>query len=204
MRKGNVGVVSRRRPSELLSVGLILAVLLAGCGDDAGSNEADGATTTTTAPTTTSTTTDSEAAEHQAVTDAVEAADEAFLAAAAPPVPNPDLPALMETHTGPMLEQRQEVVLGLRGNGWAIRLPEESHFRLEVQSVEFDGDDVAILDVCAVDDGERFVVETGEVIAGALFTVQSTDAMRRVDGVWKLAERREENRWEGEAGCAVD
>jgi hypothetical protein len=194
-------VRSRRRSVVGL---LIVAVLLAGCGDDAGSDEADGATTTTIASTTTSPTTDPEAAERQAVTDALEAADDAFLAAAAPPVPNPDLPALIETHTGPMLEQRQEVVLGLRGNGWAIRLPEDSRLRLEVQSVEFDSDDVAILDVCAVDDGERFVVETGEVIAEGLFTVQSTDAMQRVDGVWKLAERREENRWEGEAGCAVD
>jgi hypothetical protein len=198
-----VGVV-RRLHAEVLGVGLLLVVLLAGCGDDAGSNEADGATTTSTTSTTTSTTTDPEAAERKAVTAALEAADDAFLAAAAPPVPNPDLPALIETHTGPMLEQRQGVVLGLRGNGWAIRLPEESRFRLEVQSVEFESDDVAILDVCAVDDGERFVVETGEVIAEGLFTVQSTDAMQRVDGVWKLAERREENRWDGEAGCAVD
>ena len=194
----------RRLHAEVLGVGLLLVVLLAGCGDDAGSNEADGATTTSTTSTTTSTTTDPEAAERKAVTAALEAADDAFLAAAAPPVPNPDLPALIETHTGPMLEQRQGVVLGLRGNGWAIRLPEESRFRLEVQSVEFESDDVAILDVCAVDDGERFVVETGEVIAEGLFTVQSTDAMQRVDGVWKLAERREENRWDGEAGCAVD
>ena len=198
-----MGVV-RRLHAEVLGVGLLLVVLLAGCGDDAGSNEADGATTTSTTSTTTSTTTDPEAAERKAVTAALEAADDAFLAAAAPPVPNPDLPALIETHTGPMLEQRQGVVLGLRGNGWAIRLPEESRFRLEVQSVEFESDDVAILDVCAVDDGERFVVETGEVIAEGLFTVQSTDAMQRVDGVWKLAERREENRWDGEAGCAVD
>jgi hypothetical protein len=37
-----------------------------------------------------------------------------------------------------------------------------------------------------------------------LWTIEFTEAMQRVDGTWRLAERREENRWEGEAGCAVD
>ena len=109
-----------------------------------------------------------------------------------------------------MLEQRQTVASGLAANGWAIRLPEDTRFRAEVEpeSVEFDPDDpdVAFLTACSVDDGERFVVETGEPVAdsGGLFTIEFSVAMQRVDGVWKLAERREENRWEGEAGCAAE
>ena len=199
-----MGVVSRRRPSELLGVGLVLEALVAGCGDDAGSDEANGATTTSTASTTTSTTTDPNAKERQAVIDAYLAAADAARAASAPPAANPDLPALVETHTGPMLEQRQEVARGLQANGWAIRYPADSRYRVEVESVEFDGDDVAILKVCAVDDGERVVVDTGEVISSGLATGEITAAMQRVDGVWKLAERREDQQWEGEAGCAVD
>jgi hypothetical protein len=200
-----VGVVSRRRPSELLGVGLVLVALLAGCGDDAGSDEADGSTTTSTASTTTSTTADdAETAERHAVIDAYNAASEAAIAASASPTPNPDDPDLVATHTGPMLEQRRETFLGLRSNGWAIRYPQGSKYRVEVESVEFQSDNVAILEVCVVDDGERFVVETGEVIASGLGTVEWSAAMRLVDGSWKLAERREENRWDGEAGCAVD
>ena len=197
--------MSRRRQIQIVSLGLLFAVVLAACSDDSG--EAKGATTTTSTTvrsSTTSTAEDLEAAEGQVVVDALMAADDAAMAALAPPAPNPDLPALLDTHTGPMLKRRQEVAQGLRAQGRAVRYGPDSKFRVEVESVDFDGDDVAILSVCAVDDGERFVVETGEVIAGGLWTVQSTDAMRRVDGGWKLAERREDNRWKGEAGCAVD
>lgn len=204
MRVG-FAAVRRRRGIPIVSLGLVAALVVGACGDDGG--EAEGATTstsTTVASSSTSTTEDPEVAERQVVIDAFMAGEDAVAAAFAPPTPNPDLPALLATHTGPLLERRQEVALGLLANGWAIRLPENSKFRVEVESVDFDGDDVAILSVCAVDDGERFVVETGEVIAGGLGTVQSSVAMRRLDGVWKLAERREENRWEGEAGCAVD
>jgi hypothetical protein len=200
-------LTTRRRPGQLLGLGLVLAVIVAACGGDDGSDEAEGATSTS-APTTEasspSTTSDPEAIERQAVIDAYLAAAEAAREASAPPVPNPDLPALMATHVDPMLEQRQGVFRGLRANGWAIRYPPDSKLRVEVETVEFDGDDVAILEVCAVDDGERIVVRTGEVLASGVATVEVTAAMRRVDGVWKLAERREEQQWEGEAGCAAD
>jgi hypothetical protein len=188
----------------LVALALVLGGLVAACGDDGG-EEADSATSSTSIESsTTSTTADPEAAERQTVIDAYLAADEAAVAASAPPAPNPDDPDLLATHTGPMLEQRQEVFLGLRANGWAIRYPENSRYRVEVESVRFERADVAILDICAVDDGERVVVETGEVLSSGVGTVQATAAMQRVDGVWKLAERREENRWEGEAGCAAD
>jgi hypothetical protein len=196
--------VSHRKAAAVVSLALVLGGLLAACGDDGdGENETGGTTSTVTASSTT-TTEDPEAAERHAVIDAYLAAEEAAAAASAAAAPNPEHPDLLATHTGPMLEQRQEVFGGLRANGWAIRLPEGSKYREEVRSVEFDGEDIAILDVCVVDDGERFVVDTGEVIASGVATVQWSAAMRRVDGRWKLAERREENRWEGEAGCALD
>ena len=200
--------VPSRRLGKLLGLGLglALAVLVAACGDDAGSDETDRATSTSAPTTTASTTTseDPEVADRQAVIDAYMAAEEAAIAASAPPTPNPDLPALLETHTGLILNRRRETILGLRANGWAIRYPPDSVYREEVALVEFDGADVAVLNVCAVDDAERFVVETGEVIASGLVTVQHTAAMQREDGVWKLAERREQQQWDGEAGCAVD
>lgn len=188
-----------------LSVSALSVALIAGCSDDSAAD--DRSSTTTEKPTTVTTEPlDPEEAEREAVIAAYEAADEAASEALAPPTPNPDHPDLVATHTGPMLEQRQTVARGLASNGWAIRLPEDSKYRVEVESVEFDADDpdVAFLTTCAVDDGERFVVETGEIIAEGLFTIEFTEAMRRVDGTWQLAERREENRWEGEAGCALD
>jgi hypothetical protein len=192
--------------ASVLSIVALGASLLTGCGDDDGTDESS---QTTEAPSTT-VTTDPEAnpedAEREAVIAAYEAADEAAGVALAPPTPDPEHPDLLATHTGPMLEQRQTVARGLAADGRAIRLPENSRYRVEVESVEFDPDDpdVAFVTTCAVDDGERFVVETGEVIAEGLYTIAFTEAMQRVDGTWKLAERREENRWEGEAGCAAD
>jgi hypothetical protein len=201
-------LMTSRRPGSLVGFALVVAVVVAGCGGGGGSDEAEGGATSTSAPTTEAssppTSEDRDAIERQAVSNAYLAAEAAARAASAPPTPNPDHPEVIATHTGPMLEQTQELLLGLRANGWAIRYPSDSVYREEVDSVEFDGDDVAVLEVCAVDDGERFVVETGEVVASGVDTVAMTAAMRRVDGVWKLAERREEHRWEGEAGCAVD
>jgi hypothetical protein len=191
-----------------LSVSALGASILVGCGDDDAPRDESPSTTTTEEPasTTTEEPADPEEAERQAVIDALLAAEEATLMAVAPPTPNPEHPDLLATHTGPMLEERQLLASGLAANGWAIRLPDDTEFRHEVQSVEFDPDDsdAAFLTTCAVDDGERYVVATGELIAEGLFTIEFTDAMRRVDGVWKLAERREENRWEGVAGCAAD
>jgi hypothetical protein len=195
--------VSRRATAAGIAVVIVLAGL-AGCGDDGEGDGGDGATGTTSTVSATSTTTQDPEAERQEVINAYLAAEEAAAAASSAPAPNPEHPDLLATHTGPMLQQRQEVFGGLRANGWAIRLPEGSKYREDVRSVDFDGEDIAILDVCVVDDGERFVVDTGEVIASGVATVQWSAAMRRLDGAWKLAERREENRWEGEAGCALD
>jgi outer membrane murein-binding lipoprotein Lpp len=195
-----------RRLAVVLGTAVLGAALVAGCSDDGAGERSS--TTSTTESTTTTAAVDPEEAERAAVVAAVEAAEDAAGAAFAPPTPNPQHPDLLATHTGPMLEERQLLASGLVASGWAIRRPEDTKFRVEVDldSVRFDPDnaDVAFLTTCAVDDGERFVVETGEVVASGLFTIEFTDAMQRVDGVWKLAERREENLWDGEAGCAVE
>jgi hypothetical protein len=195
--------VSRRIATAAVGLVVVLATLMAGCGEDDGDRDGATGTTSTVSPRSTATR-DPEAAERQQVIDAYLAAEAAAIAASAPPAPNPDHPDLVATHTGPMLEQRQEVFGGLRAIGRAIRYPPDSKYREDVESVEFEGEDVAILKVCAVDDGERIVVETGEVIASGVATGELTAAMQRLDGVWKLAERREDREWEGEAGCAVD
>lgn len=189
--------------ARLLMVLALVAVLALACSDDddgGGGAVASDSTTTTSDPTTTTTTDPDEALEAEIV-DAYEASSRAFIDAAA--VPDPEFPAFVATHVGPMLEQRRGVLVGLQADGRVIRYPPNSQYRIEVQDVEIDGD-VARLEVCVVDDGERVVVSTGEVVAGGVGTVQARAAMQRVDGTWRLAERTQEAEWEGIAGCAVD
>ena len=116
-----------------------------------------------------------------------------------------NLPALAATHTGPMYEQRRGVLLALQADGRVIRYPENSQYRVEIDegTIEVDSD-VARFEICGVDDGERVVAATGEVVAGGVVTVEAHVAMQRVDGVWKLAERQQLAEWEGVAGCAVE
>lgn len=195
--------MTRRMPAPVrLLVLLAVAVLAASCTDDGndGAVASDSTTTTVRRSTTTTTADPTEAAETE-VEAAYVAASRAFVDAAA--VPDPNSPALAATHTGPKLEQRREVLLGLQTDGRVIRYPPNSQYRIEVTDVEIDGD-VARFVVCVVDDGETVVASSGEVVAHGLFTVQARAAMRRVDGTWRLAEwRRAPRRGRRRSGCAV-
>jgi hypothetical protein len=187
-----------------LGVLLLVALALAsqGCGgdDDASpptTTRPPSSTTTTTSASPASTPASSDTAE---VSSAYEAASRAFIDAAA--IPDPNFPAIAATHTGPMLDQRRETLRALQLDHRVIRYPQPSEYRIDVEGVTIDGE-VARLTVCVVDDGERVNVDTGEVIASGAGTVRWTAAMQLVEGSWRLAERREEARWDGVAGCAV-
>ena len=195
--------MTRRVPAlaRLVAVLALTVLVAAACSDDDGGAVASDSTTSSTARrSTTSTTVDPSKPLEEEVEAAYVASSRAFIDAAA--IPDPNLPALAATHTGPMLEQRRGVLLGLRTDGRVIRYPPNSQYRIEVRDIEIDGD-VARLDVCVVDDGETVVAASSEVVAHGLFTVQARAAMRRVDGTWRLAERVEEGEWEGIAGCAA-
>lgn len=200
-------VMTRRSLSVARLVVLVALVLLsaAACSDDDGDGGAvssDSTTSTTTRPPTT-TTTDPTAALETEISEAYEASSRAFIDAAA--IPDPNLAALVATHTGPMYEQRRGVLLALQADGRVIRYPENSQYRVEIDEDSFEVDgDVARFEICGVDDGERVVAATGEVVAGGVVTVEARVAMQRVDGVWRLAERQQLAEWEGVAGCAVE
>jgi hypothetical protein len=176
-------------------------LILAACG---GSGDDNAAPTTTARPSTTSTssttTSTTSPPDDATVRAAYEAASRAFIDAAA--IPDPSFPAIAATHTGPMLEQRRDTLRALQLDHRIIRYPQPSQYRIEIESVDIDGD-VARLVVCVVDDGERVDKDTGQVIASGVGTIHGTAAMRRVEGTWRLAERREDQRWDGVAGCAV-
>lgn len=198
------------RPNMRLLVALAVAViaLASGCGDD---DTPSTSSTTASAPSSvvesstsaSSTTVDPEAALHAEIMAAYDDAVAAFLEAAA--IPDENHPAIAATHTGPMLDNRQQGLLELRAQGQVIRYPPDTLFRQELieGTMSVDGD-VAIFEACAVDDGETIVAATGEVVGGGVVTVRETVAMQLVDGQWRLAERRFDERWEGVAGCAAD
>lgn len=194
---------TRRHASRRLSVVLLAALLLgAACGDDDTNDAAPPAESTTTTRRPTTTTTDPTEALEAEVIAAYEASSRAFIDAAA--IPDPSFPALEATHTGPMLDQRQRVLRALQAEGRIIRYPPNSRYRVEVDEGTFEHEgDVATFELCGVDDGERVVVATGEVVAGGAGTVHARVAMQRVDGAWRLAERQQIAEWEGVAGCAA-
>lgn len=179
------------------------ALTLAACRDD-GSTSATATTTVSFSLLTSSSTSTSTSVavrpEEAEVRSAYEAASRAFIDAAA--VPDPNFPALAATHTGPMLVQRRNVLLGLKADGRVIRYPQPSVYRIQFESVEID-QDVARLVTCVVDDGERVEVASGTVLSSGTGTVEWKVALRRVDGVWRLAERLENQRWEGMADAQV-
>ena len=185
--------------SRTFAAALVVALAMAASACS-GDSKSSSATTTSRPPTTTSTsgpTTSSSAPDDTAVRSAYDAANRAFIDAAA--IPDPDLPAIATTHTGPMLDQRHEVLRALKADGRVIRYPPNSQYRIVVESVRTQND-VSRLQFCAVDDGQRVDARTGEVISQGVFTARGEAALRLEDGVWKLAEQKFDSRTEG-ASC---
>lgn len=118
------------------------------------------------------------------------------------PPPNPDLPALREYATGKQLDN---VIAETRRNledGLAVRHPDSSVARSTVRVVEIKGD-AATLQECAVDDGIIYRFQTGEIVNSSVATHSVSATMQRTEGVWKLADTKLLQRWEGVAGCAL-
>lgn len=205
--------LSIARPRTWRQLVLLIAAvpslaLLGGCsGDNDRRAAADESDDTTTTAAETSSTLSAREQEEQAVIQAHEAATQARIDSAAAPSPDPADPVVAETHTGLMLERWTGTLTALQHNGFAIRYPANSQNRSEVESVTFDevdGQEVAYVEVCAVDDGERFAMATDAVLSSGVRTTQVTEALRKEGGGWKVAELRENQRWDGVAGCAVD
>lgn len=179
--------------------------LLAAAGCSNGSSDtdvADRTTTTTTSSTTTSTTVDPAMAAAASAIDGYKAAEAAAIEAGK--IPDPNLPALAATHIDPMLQQRRLVFAAMKRDGRVWRYPANTKTRdiVEIEDVEIDGV-VARFEACAVDDGEEVEVATNRVIDGGVVTIRSLIAMELTDGVWKLAERKKLESWNGVAGCAL-
>ena len=183
---------------RLLVTVVALVFAVAACSGDDDGGEAATTTTTTIQSSTTSSTGPSGDEDAAAVRQAYEAANRAFIEAAA--VPDPNHAGIAATHTGPMLEQTRDVLAALQRDGRVIRYPANSRYRVVVEDVEVDGD-VARFEFCGVDDGERVDTRTGEVISSGVLTARGRAAMRFEGGTWKLAEQSFTSREEGVAAC---
>jgi hypothetical protein len=180
----------------LVSVLIVFGGACSSGGDDDDGDAVD--TTPTTRPTSTTSTTEPVDDGEDAVREAYEAANRAFIEAAA--IPDPEHPAIAATHTGPMLEQSRDVIAALKRDNRVIRYPANSQYRVVVEDVEIEGD-VARFTFCAVDDGERVDVSTGDVVSSGVLTARGDAAMRRDGDVWKLAEQEFTSREEDVAAC---
>jgi hypothetical protein len=146
--------------------------------------------------TTTTTSTPAER-KRQEVIDAYLAAGPAWLEAAQ--VPDPHHPALQQTRTGNQLEVARDIIADMAARNVSYVGPEDSRAREVVTSVRFGNDDpdfahidareVALLEICSVDDYRPAGAETGEIVGDfSVMTVWSRAAMVKEDGAWKLAE----------------
>jgi hypothetical protein len=185
----------------VLAIVLTVGVLAAAC-----SGSSDGTAASTSVPTHQSTTSTPAAGSAAEVIAAYKAAELAGIQAGV--IPDPNYPALEQTATGPMLQQTKDVLRGYELRKIALKYPEplESGFEVTVDPAEVElTDDTAVFDACAVDRGERISTENGAYVSpnDGPDTFLLRVGMRRVDGIWKLAERRELDSWKGIAGCAA-
>lgn len=189
----------------------VAALVVAACGGEPNRIDDAGDRPQAIARTEETTTTASGDDKRQEVTDAFLAARETF--GEATETPDPSNPALDATHTGYLLEHARAVLGELAEQGIVMETPVDSQSRDVVTSVRFENDDedfqhlegvgeVAVLEVCTVDDSGQVRRDTGEP-AGEhqLVTLRLRAAMVKEDGTWKLSELLQDDVEQGVAAC---
>lgn len=169
-------------------------------------------------------TTDLMEREQEAVEEGYVAAMRARIDSGSPP--DPDFPNLAETHVDPMLEEWTGQLERWAFTDHVVRYPEFPDVTVlsvtfgwdtgdgsaDTEADDADGNSVgnlATVQACIVDGGQLVHQPTGDVErqenadSSGLVTVYEHATMKKVDGAWKLAERRPDKDWPGRAGCAV-
>lgn len=130
-------------------------------------------------------------------------------------VADADYPLLPVYAVNPHLDALRASLRNLQENGLAMRTPANSTREVRVTVVSMDGDRAQVR-VCSIDDGylaratdgQAFgVAAGGELVpidpAGRKITSLLSAEMIRNYGAWKVSSLRQEQEWEGVAGCAV-
>lgn len=158
-------------------------------------------TTTSTSATNVTSTTGEASSPEQEVIDRYVAYWEARFAANSG-TPNPDDPALREYATGAQLDAVIAETQSNLDNGLALQRRDDPASIRRVTVVSIEGDR-AVVQECFVDDGLVVRRDTGEAVNDTIATHNVRGELDRVDGVWRVAEARLIQRWEGVAGCAA-
>ncbi len=115
---------------------------------------------------------------------------------------NPTDPRLAQFATGKQLDNVVTETRQRLDQGLALRRPEPSASKNRVKLIEV-ASDTARLQDCATNDGIVYRVATGQVLDDGVVTRSVEATMRRVDGVWRLADTRVLQEWKGVVGCAL-
>lgn len=122
------------------------------------------------------------------------------LSADAPP--DPADPRLGQHAVGERLDAFTAEVQRFRDEGLRLAAAAAPTGVQSVTVVSVDGDSAEVRE-CFVDDALVLDRATGAVVNDDLVTLSSRATVRRVDGVWKVAEVVVLQSWEGVAGCAL-
>lgn len=141
-------------------------------------------------------------AEEQVTARFVEYWDARHQVLAADTEPDPNDSRLAAHAVGEQLEVVRAEVQRYRDEGRRLTRAESPVNYQVVTVVSVDGDTAEVQE-CFVDDGVIVDRATGAVLNDRVVTLNSQAVLRRVDGLWKLAEYRVIQSWEGVAGCAL-
>lgn len=154
---------------------------------------------TSTSTASTSTTTTAATTSEQAVLAAYQAYWDTWLAANDPP--DPDHPGLARYYTGTSLERARASIAANQARGVVLRLPPNTQYEHDAVVRYVDGDR-AIIDDCAVDDGQVLAAD-GTVVDDSVVT-EHLEVMLSWDGShWRVADVRLVQEWEGVTGCVL-
>jgi len=183
---------------------LALVLLLAGCRGDSGSGTAAAPSSTlstaVTSSSSTNPTTSTTADPAVEIVSRYKQFCEVRFELNRTPV-NPADPRLAQFATGKQLDNVVTETRQRLNQGLAVRRPEPSASKNRVKVVQVVGDTASLQD-CATNDGVVYRVATGQVLDDGVVTRSVEATMRRVDGVWRLADSRVIQEWKGVAGCA--
>lgn len=118
-------------------------------------------------------------------------------------VPDPNDARLAAHAVGEQLAVVTGEVERYRDEGRRLARPDNPVGHQVVTVASVDGGSAEVQE-CFVDDGVIVDRASGAVLNDRVVTLNSRGVMHRVDGVWKLAEYRVIQSWEGVAGCALE
>ena len=196
-----------RFPRRHLLLALLVVLPLAACGGDddpsAGPTADDTvvSTTSTTDPDPTTSTATADPTPEQEVEAAYLEIVRSYYERLQDP--DPDDPSISEAHTGASLAQVTNHNQEMLAAGQRERFTERGVPTPDVRNVTLEGDAIARIDNCYVDDVIVYVAATGAVVDDSASSLLVESVLVLEDGRWKLSEQLVIETTPGAEGCSV-